>query len=141
MKRTPSLLTPIAILALLGGPAMALAAGNWQIQGHAPRNGGAHHGHGNGGGGPPAPGPTGAVQDLTLSNLGSVPLDHINIRFRGADSRDFSQNNNCGRSVGGGGSCVISVTFRPHTPGPKSATMEIFTSGGSKAVDLAGTGT
>lgn len=88
------------------------------------------------GGGDMAPG---ASRPLTLSNTGTKPLE-IDIRFMGNDPRDFSQTSNCGERLAGQGSCVINVIFAPRTPGKKSATMEIHTSGGTKYVYLTGVG-
>ena len=81
----------------------------------------------------------GVSHPVTLSNQGSFPLD-VEIKFRGANPRDFAQNNDCGEKLQGQSKCVINVTFAPRTRGAKSATMEIHTSGGTKYVYLTGTG-
>ena len=50
---------------------------------------------------------------MTLTNQGTSSLSITNISTVG----DFSQTNDCGSSVAGGGSCVISVTFTPTIAG------------------------
>ncbi len=87
-----------------------------------------------------APLQKGASHPVTLSNLGTKPLKEIDIRFSGKDPGDFLQTNNCGEKLGGGQTCTINVTFSPKTPGPKDASMEVRTSGGSKIIYLSGTG-
>lgn len=89
----------------------------------------------------PPPVNKGTLKTLTLTNQSSQPLGNITITFSGTDAGDFSQMNNCGGSLAAGGSCTISVIFLPKTSGPKSATMEITSSGGGQAVYLTGTGT
>ncbi len=77
---------------------------------------------------------------VTLSNLSNMPLREIDISFSGKDSKDFRQQNNCGEKLAGKASCTINVTFMPRSPGAKSATMRVHTSGGDKAIYLTGTG-
>ena len=47
------------------------------------------------------------------------------IAVTGTNSAEFSQTNNCGTTVGTGGSCSISVTFTPAAPGSRSATVSV----------------
>jgi Abnormal spindle-like microcephaly-assoc'd, ASPM-SPD-2-Hydin len=55
-----------------------------------------------------------APQTVTLSNTSSVTLNISSI----ATSGDFSiSSNNCGASLPGGGSCMVSVTFTPTAEG------------------------
>lgn len=82
----------------------------------------------------------GVPHAVRLSNLSNKPLEEIEIRFSGKNKGDFRQTNNCGEKLAGNASCVISVTFVPRTPGPKSAAMEVHTSGGNQVVYLSGTG-
>jgi hypothetical protein len=53
----------------------------------------------------------GKTLTTTLSNTGSTALSISSIAITG--SAFFSQTNTCGTSVAAGGSCTISVTFRP----------------------------
>ncbi len=82
----------------------------------------------------------GVARPVTLSNQGNKTVEGIEIRFSGNNPREFTQSNNCGEELKGKSSCVISVIFAPRTPGAKSATMEIHTTGGSKYVYLTGAG-
>jgi hypothetical protein len=52
---------------------------------------------------------TNLVQTVTLTNSGTAPLNLTSI----AASGDFSVDNNCGAGLGAGGSCTLTVTFRP----------------------------
>ena len=56
-------------------------------------------------------GTVGKTLTTTLSNTGSTALSISSIAITG--SAFFSQTNTCGTSVAAGGSCTISVTFRP----------------------------
>ena len=57
----------------------------------------------------------------TLTNGTSVTLHLSSISATG----DFSQTNNCGVSVGPGGSCSITVTFTPNTSGTRVGTLTV----------------
>ena len=62
----------------------------------------------------------------------------------GADSKDFSETNNCGSSLGAGYACTVTVTFKPATSGTRSATLSIYDNdsdgGNAQAVSLNGAG-
>jgi hypothetical protein len=79
-------------------------------------------------------------QPVTLNNTGSVALAVSNITVTG----DFSQTNNCGSSVGVGGSCIINVTFTPTASGTRTGILTITdnaggVSGSTQTVSLTGT--
>jgi len=80
---------------------------------------------------------------VKLINEGSTSLSISRIDITGADPNDFSQTNNCGKSVKAGGSCNIKVAFKPTAKGHRSATLEVNDNGGGspQKVALAGTGT
>lgn len=82
----------------------------------------------------------GVPHPVTLTNQGNRPLKEIEIRFSGADGKSFRQTNDCGEELKANASCTINVTFLPQSPGPKSALMEVHTSGGDQLVHLSGTG-
>jgi len=65
------------------------------------------------------------------------------IAITGTDPKDFSQTNNCGKSVAAGGHCTIKVRFTPQAKGQRSATLAVSDDGGGspQTVGLAGTGT
>ncbi len=56
-----------------------------------------------------------STQNVTLTNHAAAPLSISAVSTVG----DFSQTNNCGGSVPGGGTCTISVTFMPTTTGER----------------------
>ena len=86
-----------------------------------------------------AVGTTSASQPVTLTNSGTAALSISEI---GA-SAGFSQTNNCGASVGAGGSCTINVSFTPTAIGSTSGTVSVTdnASGSPQTVSLTGTGT
>jgi len=78
-------------------------------------------------------------QTVILHNVGSASLSISTIRTQG----DFSQTNNCGSSLAGGGSCAVSVTFTPNAIGTRSGSLGVSdNAGGSpQKIMLSGTGT
>jgi len=80
---------------------------------------------------------------VQLTNVGTVSLTIDQIVIKGADPGDFSQTNNCGKSVPAGGSCTIKVIFDPQATGSRSASLQINDNGGGspQKVSLSGTGT
>ena len=76
----------------------------------------------------------------TLTNVGATALSITSITITG--SSYFSQTNNCGASVGAGGSCSITVTFSPGSIGTFSGDVVITDNGGGspQQVALSGTG-
>ena len=82
-----------------------------------------------------------AVQKVTLTNTGSLPLVINSIAVTGADGSDFPEQNNCGSSLAVGASCTIGVAFAPTQLGPRSAAVTISDNGeGPQSVSLSGTG-
>jgi hypothetical protein len=80
---------------------------------------------------------------ITLTNKGSGVLEIKSLGITGADAGDFSQTNNCGKSVGAGASCSITVHFKPLVKGPRAADVSVYDNGGGgpQQVPLSGTGT
>ena len=87
-------------------------------------------------------GTTSSAMTVTLTNVGSNSATVSSASFTGTNSTDFAQTNTCGTSVGAGASCVFSVTFTPGGAGTRTATLNIYDSGGAspQAVALSGTG-
>lgn len=83
---------------------------------------------------------TATAQEVTVSNQWDKPLTDIRVEIGGNNARDFRQRNDCGERLGVGKTCSVKVTFEPSGPGPRTATMTVFTSGGSATVELSGTG-
>ncbi len=88
-----------------------------------------------------------APQTVTLTNTGQSTLTFTGgnakgITVTGADKGDYSQTNNCGKSVAVGASCSITVTFTPQDGGTRSADVTITdnTEGGMQSVSLTGVG-
>lgn len=81
---------------------------------------------------------TSAQQPVVLTNSSTAAISITRISIAG----DFAQTNNCGFTLGVGGSCTINVTFTPKTRGSETGTLSVtgqFT-GGSTSAQLNGTG-
>jgi hypothetical protein len=78
-------------------------------------------------------------QNITLRNTGTDALEINSITA----SANFSQTNNCGSSVGGGGSCTISVSFAPQAIGTLTGSVTITDNAANspQTVSLTGVGT
>jgi hypothetical protein len=86
---------------------------------------------------------TSSSQIITLTNVGSTPLNISSIEMNGTDFGDFSQFNTCGTSLGAHASCTMNVKFTPAVLGKRSAFININDDGGAspQRVNLSGTGT
>ena len=87
---------------------------------------------------------TSGAQVVTVSNAGIDPLAISSIGFTGANAAEFSQTTTCGASVAAGGSCTISVSFRPTATGARTANLVVTTNDPVNpllSVGLSGTGT
>jgi hypothetical protein len=60
---------------------------------------------------------TNPSQTVTFQNIKASSLQITGIKITGIDAGAFSQTNNCGKSLPGGGSCQIQVTFTPRAGG------------------------
>jgi len=83
------------------------------------------------------------VVPIKLTNVDTVALAISQIALTGNDPGDFSETNNCGKSVPPGGSCTIKVEFQPQKKGQRSADLSITDDGGGspQQVGLFGNGT
>jgi len=90
-----------------------------------------------------ATGFTTASQNLTLTNNLPTTVNISSIATTGTNSGDFSQSNNCGRSVTSGSSCAVGVTFTPAAVGSRNAAITITDDalGSPQTASLSGTGT
>jgi hypothetical protein len=81
-------------------------------------------------------------QQVELTNTGKIPLNISKWTLHGLDPGDFSESNNCPASLETGGSCTITVTFKPARTGARSAILYITDTGGGspQTVSLSGTG-
>jgi hypothetical protein len=87
-------------------------------------------------------GTSGTPQTVTLSNLGSNPMNIWQMALRGANAADFSKSSTCGATLAAGNNCGITVTFTPSAAGTRSASLLISDDGGGspQSVSLSGTG-
>jgi Pro-kumamolisin, activation domain/Abnormal spindle-like microcephaly-assoc'd, ASPM-SPD-2-Hydin len=90
-------------------------------------------------------GSAGATKTLTIKNTGSVAVTFKSggITLTGADAAVFSKTKTCGSYLFLGGSCTITVTFKPKAVGSASGTLSIAdnAAGSPQTVSLSGTGT
>jgi len=84
----------------------------------------------------------GAPQNVTLTNSGTAALTITGITISGENASDFGQTNTCGASVPSGGSCIITVTFKPTSAGSRAASIKIADNASNtpQTVSLTGTG-
>jgi hypothetical protein len=84
-----------------------------------------------------ATGATSPAQTITVTNPTSSSASVSSIAVTG----DFAQTNTCGTSIAAGGSCTVSVTFKPTTAGSRTGGVTINAGGVTNTVALSGTGT
>ena len=84
-----------------------------------------------------------AARTVTISNTAAVQLPITSITLNGANPGQYSQTNTCVSPLAMGGSCTISVIFRPTSAGAKAANLNVTAGGGggTQSVALTGTGT
>ena len=81
---------------------------------------------------------------VTLTNKGTTALSITSVSITGTNPSDFPiQTNTCGSSLAAGGSCTISISFKPVVTGARSASLSVSDNGGGspQTVALSGTGT
>jgi len=80
-----------------------------------------------------------AAQTVTVTNVGSTPLNFVNIVASG----DYSQTNNCGTSLQPQANCAIRVTFSPSATGQRTGYITLNDTDVTflQTVNLSGTGT
>ncbi|MET9498908.1 choice-of-anchor D domain-containing protein [Streptomyces sp. NPDC006552] len=84
-----------------------------------------------------AVGATATAQTVTLTNSGTSAATVSSV----AASGDFTQTNNC-TSIAAGGSCAVTVTFKPTAGGPRTGTLTVSGNANNSPtkVSLSGTG-
>ena len=82
-------------------------------------------------------------KSVTLTNVGSVPLQIVNLQVLGANASSFVFASNCPPSFAAGSSCTIHGHFAPTTTGPLAAVVTVSYCGyvAPQSVTLTGTGT
>jgi pimeloyl-ACP methyl ester carboxylesterase len=81
-----------------------------------------------------------SVRAINVANTGGSALSITSISVTGTNGTDFAQTNTCGTSVGAGGTCTISITFKPAAAGPRSAAITLQDGVGIQTVPLDGIG-
>ena len=86
-------------------------------------------------------GSSSAAQTVTLKNTGNAALTLTSIITGGSSPSSFTQTNSCG-NLAAGGSCTVSVTFKPTAAGALSASLSFAdnATGSPQTVALTGTG-
>jgi hypothetical protein len=84
---------------------------------------------------------TSKPRSATLTNQGTAALSVGSISINGANPGDFTQTNNCGKSVAAGAHCDITVTFKPAAEGNRSAAITITESAAGSPLSIALDGT
>ncbi|HEV3096804.1 MAG TPA: choice-of-anchor D domain-containing protein, partial [Candidatus Dormibacteraeota bacterium] len=84
-----------------------------------------------------------AAQTVTVTNTGDGALTIRAIRLTGAAAGDYTESNNCLRTIQPGGSCAITLNFTPRAYGVRPATLTLSDDGlgGTQSIALRGTGT
>jgi hypothetical protein len=82
------------------------------------------------------------ARTVWISNTGGVVLPITSINLAGTNPGQFTQTNNCPAQVAVGGSCTLSVFFKPTSTGAKSAILQVTPGGGAalQSVSLRGKG-
>jgi hypothetical protein len=81
-------------------------------------------------------------QVVTIANTGTIALPITSTSLSGNNSGQFSRSTNCPSQLTVGGTCAVTVVFKPTSSGNKSANLLIALGGGAgnKTVTLTGTG-
>ncbi len=82
-----------------------------------------------------------AAQTVAVKNGGTAPATFSSVAFTGGSPADFSQSNNCGSNLAVGGSCTISVIFKPSASGARSSSLTITdnATGSPQTIPVTGT--
>src|SRR5438309_2235982 len=87
---------------------------------------------------------TSAGMNVTLTNTGNATLTISSISVTGTHSAEYAQTTTCSTvtPLPAGGTCTISVTFRPTAIGARSANLNVIDNGGGspQLVPVSGTG-
>jgi len=81
-------------------------------------------------------GTTSAVQNATLSNIGTESFSITGIVLSGTSTNYFAQSHDCPEVLAAGASCTIGVTFTPTVTGSRSAKL-VVSSSASNPVNVA----
>lgn len=87
-----------------------------------------------------ASGTLSAPQSILVVNSSTEAVSISSIALAGANAAEFDVTNTCGASILAGSFCNASVVFHPASPGAKTATVNVVTTGGVQQVPLSATG-
>ena len=82
-------------------------------------------------------GTSGDPRTVTLSNPGPATLQIATILASGID---FSETNDCGKTLATGAQCTIRLVFKPATIGPRLGQLSVIASVLVPSLPLSGTG-
>ena len=90
-----------------------------------------------------ARGTTSAARTVTITNTSTAVLSITSVSLAGTAPGQYTRTNNCPAQVPAGGTCTVTVRFKPTSTGNKSAILRVTPGGGAsaKTVTLSGTGT
>jgi hypothetical protein len=75
---------------------------------------------------------------VIVTNNTPEALTVLGMRILGSDSTDFTQINDCGRTIAAGGSCTLTIVFRPRSNGTRRSTLMV--DGNPQEIKLTGIG-
>jgi hypothetical protein len=81
----------------------------------------------------------GGTASIRLSNFGSAAAAISSIQV--SPSSIFSESDNCGTSLAGGGFCTLNLDFAPGGPGVRSGTVTVISNAGNSPLSIALSGT
>lgn len=82
-----------------------------------------------------------APQNVTITNIGQVPLVVTGLVFEGANPEDFLLGStDCVSQVAADTTCTLGLRFAPQATGTRTATLRVRTSIGDRTIDLTGNG-
>jgi len=88
-------------------------------------------------------GATTAAKSVTVTNVGTTPVTFTSISVAGTNPGDYQISaNTCSTSLGPGGSCAVSLRFKPTAVGTRNATLSMVDNGGGspQTASLTGVG-
>jgi hypothetical protein len=88
-----------------------------------------------------AVGTTSAAKSITVHNAGTSTVTFTGFSIAGTNPGDYLiSGNTCGASLAGGGSCTVSLQFKPTAAGTRKGTLRVADNGGGSPQTAALTG-
>jgi hypothetical protein len=76
--------------------------------------------------------------NVLITNITPAALTVSDPTISGNDPSDFTQTNDCGRTIGAGTTCTLSLIFRPTTSGTRTSLFTV--EGATQKIALTGIG-